>query len=34
MQIFLPRPVYTSRSDRPTRSGPVRQDSFYAIGVP
>src|SRR5882757_4299158 len=25
-RIVSPRPVYASRSDRPTRSGPVRQD--------
>ncbi|NYF90499.1 hypothetical protein HDF08_002601 [Edaphobacter lichenicola] len=26
MSLSLPGPVYKSRSDRPTRSGPVRQD--------
>src|SRR6266699_4649190 len=25
-EIVLPRPIDASRSDRPTRSGPVRQD--------
>ncbi|NYF90689.1 hypothetical protein HDF08_002791 [Edaphobacter lichenicola] len=29
MLLILPCPVYTSRSDRAARSGPVRQD--YAL---
>jgi FkbM family methyltransferase len=33
MQLTLPRPVYPSRSDRPTRSGPVRQDTFFKTNV-
>jgi hypothetical protein len=34
MLLVLPRLVYAPRSGHPTRSGPVPQDSLYAIGVP
>jgi hypothetical protein len=29
MRLILPRPVYTPRSGRSTRSGPVRQDISF-----